>query len=118
MAIFTLWLQRRPGKKKVHEADNTSAETADTETAQEHAQPAAMAQTNGIQRESTPVDTSVVPPGRVISTSMMRQGMERMSKWGCKASDSIQQPSNRALHQTLHNGLQPLDTQAQENQVE
>ena len=33
-----------------------------------------MAQVNGLYRETTPIDTSIVPPGRVISTSMMRQG--------------------------------------------
>lgn len=62
--------QRSRGIVVIPSADPTRPSEEDAEA------PVTMAQVNGIQREqreSTPIDTSVVPPGRVISTSMMRQ---------------------------------------------
>lgn len=54
-------------------------DTPEVEEEHEHypASPSIMSQTNGIHREQTPVDTAVVPQGRVISNSMMRQGTEQ-----------------------------------------
>ncbi|KAK5940630.1 mother-specific HO expression [Knufia obscura] len=73
MANFTAWiLRRKTGKRKRHSTNVAFTEASDKE--EEYVDPSAnMAQANGIHREKTPIDTSIVPPGRVISTSMMRQ---------------------------------------------
>lgn len=78
MLDFAHRILRRTGKRIRLTAD-ASTETGQTLASEEYADtPTKMAQTNGIGvgivREQTPVDTSVVPPGRVISTSMMRHG--------------------------------------------
>lgn len=79
MMSFARRIFRRNGKKAERLTIGPFADTdTDRPTEEEHVEtPTKMAQTNGIsiQREQTPVDTNVVPPGRVISTSMMRQGM-------------------------------------------
>ena len=72
---------RRTGKRTKILTDDTCTETGNTLANEGYVDtPTIMAQTNGIavgmQREQTPVDTSMVSPGRVISTSMMRQGTQ------------------------------------------
>lgn len=72
--IEKLW---RGTGKRVREL--TSLRRTETvETVKEHADvPAShstMSQANGIHREQTPIDTTIVPQGRVVSNSIMRQG--------------------------------------------
>ncbi len=104
MANFTAWiLRRKTGKRKRHSTNVILAGPSDKEV--EHVDLSAnMAQTNGIHREKTPVDTSVVPPGRVISTSMMKQGVHS-SQERVGRTNGMQLASNRHLHQTRPSGL-------------
>lgn len=74
MLHFMARTTRKTAKGGEKLTNTVNAASSDNE---EHADTSKdMAQANGINRESTPVDTTVVPPGRVISTSMMRQGKE------------------------------------------
>lgn len=73
MYALSAWILRKTGKRRRRLTDDPPTESY--QSIEEHASAdSGMAQTNGIHRETTPVDTSIVPPGRVISTSMMRQG--------------------------------------------
>ena len=73
MHAFSAWVLRRTGKRRKKVANTQVAEKYQSTTEHVTAD-SGMAQTNGIHREITPVDTNIVPPGRVISTSMIRQG--------------------------------------------
>lgn len=75
MASFSAWLMRKTGKRRKKRANSGNTEHYTSDTKKDHVEVSTvMAQANGIYREATPVDTNIVPPGRVISTSMMRQG--------------------------------------------
>lgn len=77
MVNFTQKLWRETGKRvrQLTQSGRTETVEAEAEHANTPVVPLTMSQVNGIHREQTPVDTAVVPPGRVISSSMMRQGM-------------------------------------------
>ncbi|KAK6367500.1 mother-specific HO expression [Lithohypha guttulata] len=75
MTGISTWVQRKTGKRRKKRANGAiAADPESINVEQEHVEaPSRMAQTNGVHRELTPTTTSIVPPGRVISTSMMRQ---------------------------------------------
>ena len=78
MSALTTWLIRRRMTAHRERCANCCAAEPNERSEEYVRTPRKMAQINGNprdQRESTPVDMSVVPPGRVISTSMMRQGI-------------------------------------------
>lgn len=73
MHVFSAWIMRKTGKRLKKIANGRELEN--NQSIEEYVDAdSGMAQTNGMHRETTPIDTSIVPPGRVISTSMMRQG--------------------------------------------
>lgn len=98
MTGFSTWVQRKTGKRRKKRAnDAIAADLESIDIEQEHAEvPSRMAQTNGIHRELTPTTTSIVPPGRVISTSMMRQGSQN-----CKSHEFIANGEKRRSNRRL-----------------
>lgn len=116
MASFSAWLMRKTGKRRKKRANLECTEQPHRDTKKDHVEVSTvMAQANGIHREVTPVDTNIVPPGRVISTSMMRQG-EYVSLTA-NTSHELQRLSNRRHHRIRHNGLQQLATPVQVNRA-
>lgn len=68
-------LRRKQGDdRELTRLDQNRSEESAKEYAKAPTNPLTMSQTNGIHREQTPVDTGIVPSGRVVSNSMMRQG--------------------------------------------
>ena len=118
MANFATWIQRRTGKRRKKRTDSLIAEPDTINTVEEHVETSLdMAQPNGVHRQSTPIDTSVVPPGRVISSSMMRQSRRESPQGEC-IPNFRQQLSNKHHLLMQCNGLLPSDMPAPESQDE